>query len=75
MACSALHPIGRCGLYGHRGPLVYVTILRPLWAPQGAQWLADVLLHYGMPLGYLGFWLFLVRKTSLRWYDPLLWLI
>ena len=52
-----------------------VTTLRELWAPQGAQWLADVLLHYLMPLGYLAFWLFVMRKAGLRWYDPLLWLI
>ena len=55
--------------------LVYVTVLRPLWAPQGAQWLSDVALHYVMPVGYLVFWLACVRKAGLRWYDPLLWLI
>lgn len=55
--------------------VVYVVLLRDLWAPQGAQLLADLLLHYVMPLGYLLFWLFLVRKAGLRWYDPLLWLI
>jgi len=55
--------------------LVYVVLLRQLWAPQGAQWLADVMLHYAMPLGYLVFWFTCVRKAGLRWYDPLLWLI
>jgi hypothetical protein len=55
--------------------LVYITTLRELWSPQGAQWLADVLLHYVMPLAYLAFWLFVMRKAGLRWYDPLLWLI
>jgi hypothetical protein len=55
--------------------LVYVTTLRDLWAPQGAQWFADVLLHYVMPLAYLAFWLVVMRKAGLRWYDPLLWLI
>jgi hypothetical protein len=55
--------------------LVYVTTLRELWAPQGAQWLADVLLHYFVPLAYLAFWLCVMRKAGLRWYDPLLWLI
>jgi hypothetical protein len=55
--------------------LIYVVVLRSLWAPQGAQWLADVLLHYVMPVGYLVFWLVVVRKAGLRWYDPLLWLI
>lgn len=55
--------------------LVYITTLRELWAPQGAQWVADVLLHYFMPLAYLAFWLVVMRKAGLRWYDPLLWLI
>jgi hypothetical protein len=55
--------------------LVYLALLRHLWMPQGAQWIADVALHYVMPVGYLAFWLTCVRKTGLRWYDPLLWLI
>jgi len=55
--------------------LVYVVLLRHLWSPVGAQWIADVALHYVMPVGYLAFWLACVRKSGLRWYDPLLWLI
>ncbi|MEH2511764.1 hypothetical protein V1291_003118 [Nitrobacteraceae bacterium AZCC 1564] len=55
--------------------IVYFAVLRQLWAPKGAQWVADVVLHYAMPLGYLAFWLTCVRKAGLRWYDPLLWLI
>ena len=55
--------------------LTYFTLLRHLWAPQGAQWIADATLHYVMPVGYLVFWLACVRKAGLRWYDPLLWLI
>ena len=43
--------------------------------PQGTQWIADTLLHYIVPVGYLAFWLACVRKVGLRWYDPLLWLI
>ena len=55
--------------------VVYHTVLAKLWAPQGAQYLADLLLHTVMPLGYLVFWCVCVRKTGMRWYDPLLWLI
>ncbi len=55
--------------------LVYTAVLRTLWTTTGLQFLADLLLHYVMPVGYLLFWLFLVRKAGLRWYDPLLWLI
>ncbi len=55
--------------------IVYFVLLRHLWAPQGAQWVADTVLHYVMPLSYVAFWLACVRKAGLRWYDPLLWLI
>lgn len=55
--------------------LIYSVVLRHLWAPQGAQWVADTVLHYVIPVGYLVFWLACVRKAGLRWYDPLLWLI
>lgn len=72
-----VHPFERSAIASYIGvvALIYVATLRELWAPQGAQWLADVLLHYLMPLGYLAFWLFVMRKAGLRWYDPLLWLI
>jgi hypothetical protein len=36
--------------------LVYEAILRALWQPQGAQWLADLLLHTIMPLLMLVWW-------------------
>lgn len=55
--------------------LVYAVLLRQLWSPVGAQWIADAMLHYAMPVAYLLFWLTCVRKAGLRWYDPLLWLI
>ncbi len=72
-----VHPFERSAIASYIAvvALVYLALLRDLWAPQGAQWLADVLLHYIMPLGYLAFWLFVMRKAGLRWYDPLLWLI
>ena len=55
--------------------LVYVIVLRPLWSPQGVQWVVDALLHYVMPLAYIAFWAEAVRKTGLRRVDPLLWLV
>ena len=72
-----VHPFERSAIASYIAvvTLVYLALLRDLWAPQGAQWLADVLLHYIVPLGYLAFWLFVMRKAGLRWYDPLLWLI
>lgn len=72
-----VHPFVRSavGVYIAMVGIVYFTMLRKLWAPQGAQWVADVALHYVMPIGYLAFWLTCVRKAGLRWYDSLLWLI
>lgn len=55
--------------------LVYGTVLRQLWQPQGWHLFADTMLHYVMPLAYIAFWIAWVRKDGLRWYDPLLWLI
>ena len=72
-----VHPFERSAIASYIAVvvLIYVTTLRELWAPQGAQWLADVLLHYVVPFAYLAFWLLVMRKAGLRWYDPLLWLI
>lgn len=73
----AVHPFERSAIASYIVvvALVYVTTLRELWSPQGAQWVADMLLHYVLPLGYLAFWLVVMHKAGLRWYDPLLWLI
>ena len=46
--------------------LVYFFILRALWDPQGWARVADDLLHYAMPVLYLGFWAVFVRKGRLR---------
>jgi hypothetical protein len=72
-----VHPFVRSAVAAYISvvALIYFFVLRSLWAPQGAQWLADILLHYVMPVAYIAFWLFIVRKAGLRWYDPLLWLI
>ena len=47
--------------------IVYHLVLRNLWAPQGAQWLADMLLHYAVPLAVVAHWLAWGRATALRW--------
>lgn len=72
-----VHPFERSAIASYVAvvALAYFTTLRELWSPHGAQGVADVLLHYVVPLGYIAFWLFVMRKAGLRWYDPLLWLI
>ena len=51
----------------------YYLFLRNTWAPEGLDWLADVLLHYAVPFVYLAYWWLAVPKASLRWADPLIW--
>jgi hypothetical protein len=72
-----VHPFERSAIASYIAvvAVAYLLTLRDLRASQGAQWFADVLLHYLIPLGYLAFWLVVMRKAGLRWYDPLLWLI
>jgi hypothetical protein len=47
--------------------LIYNTILRFLWAPQGMQQLADELLHTIIPIGFIIFWLVFVPKQNIAW--------
>jgi hypothetical protein len=54
--------------------LVYSLALRQIWDPQGAQLVADRLLHDAIPILYLLFWLFLVEKGRLRWQEAIAWL-
>lgn len=55
--------------------LVYALLLRHLWNPQGLQLVADRLLHDAIPLLYVLYWLIFLPKGSLRWKDPVIWLI
>ena len=53
--------------------LSYHLLLRKVWDPQGADLLADVLLHYVAPVLYLAYWWFCIPRKPLRWVDPLFW--
>jgi hypothetical protein len=55
--------------------MVYQLLLRQLWNPQGAQWVADVLLHSIIPVGYVLYWLLFAPRAGLRWKDAVAWLI
>jgi hypothetical protein len=55
--------------------ITYSLLLRELWSPTGAQKLADVLLHDGMPVIFMLFWLIWVHKERLGWKDAVTWLI
>ncbi|MDP3849108.1 MAG: Pr6Pr family membrane protein [Luteolibacter sp.] len=51
----------------------YHLLLREIWAPQGAQLLADVILHYLVPAGVLADWLLSPRREAPDWSLPLKW--
>jgi hypothetical protein len=53
--------------------MVYQLLLRQLWNPQGAQWVADVLLHSIIPVGYVLYWLLFGPRTGLNWKDAVVW--
>jgi hypothetical protein len=55
--------------------MVYQLLLRQLWNPQGAQWIADVLLHGIVPVGYVVYWLLFAPRVELSWKDSVTWLI
>lgn len=62
---------GAIGIVG----LVYFFILRQLWNPQGWQWLADVMLHYLMPVLFVIYWWLSVPTRVLAWRTLPTWLI
>lgn len=53
--------------------LGYHFLLRNIWDPTGAQWVADVVLHYIVPAGALFHWLLRRPDKPLRWWAPLSW--
>jgi hypothetical protein len=56
--------------------LGYTLLLRHTWDPQGAEKVADVLLHDLIPLLYVLYWfLFRRKRKPLPWRSALVWLI
>ncbi|RPE12754.1 hypothetical protein EGT74_04205 [Chitinophaga lutea] len=55
--------------------LVYNTILRFLWAPQGLQRGVDELLHLVIPVLFILYWLLYAPKKDLAWKQLPSWLI
>lgn len=66
---------GAVALYIGVTGLIYATILRHLWQPQGAQWWADSGLHYASPLLYLAWWLAFAPHGALGWRTLPRWLL
>ena len=55
--------------------LIYNVILRFIWNPQGLQKIIDELLHSVIPLLFFLFWIFIVKKKTLKWNVFFPWLI
>ena len=55
--------------------LIYSLLLRSIWNPTGLQAVADHALHDVVPVLFLLFWIFFVPKGTLRWGQPLSWLV
>ena len=47
--------------------LVYFFILRHTWQPEGAQFVADAMLHYVMPVFMVLFWAWAVPPRAVPW--------
>ena len=54
--------------------VTYHTLLHATWAPEGLQWVANITLHYVVPILYLIDWLAFVRHGDLGWRAALPWL-
>ena len=55
--------------------LAYHLLLRKIWDPEGAQWVADMTLHYAVPLAALAWWLLLPPRRVMPALLPLRWLL
>ncbi len=55
--------------------LTYHLLLRNVWDPQGLQKVADVTLHYAVPLLVVLHWWLAVPPARMAWHAPLAWAI
>lgn len=53
----------------------YHVLLRHVWNPQGWQWVADMTLHYAVPILTLAHWILFPKKEPVSWKWPLLWCV
>lgn len=54
--------------------VIYHLFLHATWDPQGLAFVANITLHYVMPIAMVLDWLLFVPKARLRWIDPAKWL-
>lgn len=51
----------------------YHLLLRKIWDPQGLQLIADVMLHYVVPITALAHWAGFPPRARLAWLAPVAW--
>lgn len=51
----------------------YHFLLRNVWAPEGLQWVADVMLHYVVPLACFAYWILFPPMQRLSAWAPWAW--
>jgi len=87
-AVLVIHPLSSWGLFFSRLSvgtattvyivvvgLIYNTILRFQWQPEGMQRVVDELLHAIIPALFLLYWFFFLSKKQLAWNAFIPWLI
>jgi hypothetical protein len=55
--------------------LIYNSVLRSVWHPEGLQKVADECLHVVVPVLFIIYWLLFAAKSSLDWIYAFRWLI
>lgn len=55
--------------------IIYNTVLRGLWKPEGLLRLVDELLHLIIPALFFVYWLAFTKKNFLKWKDAFAWLL
>jgi len=55
--------------------IVYNTILRFLWKPEGLQLIVDELLHTIVPILFIVMWFLSAHKATLKWKNIFPWLL
>lgn len=55
--------------------IIYNSILRFLWKPEGLQWIVDELLHTVVPILFLLLWIFFIPKSDLKFKSVFAWLL
>ncbi|MBD3768326.1 MAG: Pr6Pr family membrane protein [Gammaproteobacteria bacterium] len=53
--------------------IAYHFLLRNIWQPQGLQLLADIVLHYVVPILTFAYWLVFPPNSKISVFAPLIW--